>query len=79
MRSSNERVARALTTARANIIQLDPKRLASIRALAPTREQELAARLRQERVARTLGDVRSTVAMRIPEGWGRGLALPECS
>ena len=56
-------MARALATARANIIRLDPKRLASIRALAPTREQELAARLRQERVARTLGDARATVAM----------------
>ena len=58
----NERVARALATARANIVRLDPKRLASIRALEPTREQELAARLRQERVARTLRDARDTVA-----------------
>jgi len=48
----NERVARELARARANIAQLDPNRLAST----------VASRLRQERVARTLRNARDTVA-----------------
>jgi hypothetical protein len=56
------RWARELATARANIARLDPKGPASVHALAPTREQDVAARLRQERVARTLRNARDTLA-----------------
>jgi hypothetical protein len=58
----NERWARELARARANIVRLDPKRPANVRALPPTREQDIAARLRQKRVARTLRKARDTVA-----------------
>jgi len=60
----DDRVATALKTARNNIIKLDPKRLASIRALGLAREQELqrqAAAARQDRVKRTLGAARDTL------------------
>jgi hypothetical protein len=56
------RVAAALALARSNIIKFDPKRLASIRALAPAHElQQKAAAARQDRVKRTLGAARDTL------------------
>jgi hypothetical protein len=58
----DDRVAEALRTARSNIVKFDPKRLASIRALAPAHElQRQAAAARQERVKRTLGAARDTL------------------
>ena len=56
------RVAAALALARSNIVKFDPKRLASIRALAPSNElQRQAAAARQERVKRTLRAARDTI------------------
>ena len=56
----DDRVAAALKTARDNIVKFDPKRLASVRALAPVHERD-AASARQRRVKRKLDAARDTL------------------